>query len=852
MRPEVLAPAGDRRSLRAALAAGADAVYFGLDDGFNARARAKNMALADLPEIVAEIHRAGARGYVTLNTLVFESELSRVEEVITGIAEAGVDALIVQDPAVCLLARQLCPELELHASTQMTISSAEGVRLAQLLGCTRVVVPRELSIKEIADLAATTDVELEVFVHGALCMAWSGQCLSSEAWGGRSANRGQCAQACRMPYDLMVDGEHKPLGSVRYLLSPRDLAGYRALPSLVESGVHTLKIEGRLKGPTYVTTAVQGVSRWLEAIADGTADTADGRKALARDVAKMTLAYSRGFGDGFFGGSDHQTLVPGRFPKSRGYLLGEVVAVSSREVEVRRPVAETPRGEGQVLHPLPALGGEEGVASGPAVAEVEPRPGLGVVFDAGDPEDRSEPGGPVFGVEPVPGGWVLRFGRPGPDLDRVRPGHQVWITSDPADARAAEKLLDAPITGRVPVDLVVSGAAGAPLMVRATAARQAVTVAGAELQEARSGGLDAALLSSKLGAFGGTPFTLGHLDASGLADGLYLPVSRLKALRRELVEALLPRLERGGAREVRPGALASLHRQEITPLPPAPARLIPLVRTPEQLDAVIAAGCTEVELDWMEMVGLGKAVKRARAAGLEVSIATVRVQKPGEEGYDRRIGKLAPDAVLVRHWGALGWFRERPEAERPMLHGDFSLNVTNSLTARHVLGLGLRTFTVAHDLDAIQLRALLAAVPPSRATVTVHHHIPTFHNEHCVYAAHLSEGRDWRTCGRPCDHHRIALRDHQGRSHPVVVDVECRNTVFNAAAQSAASLIPELVDLGVQRLRVEFVWESAEDVRRTLAAYQGLLDGRHDARAAVREVGVHEQFGVTLGTMQVL
>ena len=197
MRPEVLAPAGDRRSLRTALAAGADAVYFGLDDGFNARARAKNLPLADLPDIVAEVHRAGVRAYVTLNTLVFESELAKVAPVIEGIARAGVDALIVQDPAICLLARQICPDLELHASTQMTISSAEGIRLAQLLGCTRVVVPRELSVAQVANLAASTDVELEVFVHGALCMAWSGQCLSSEAWGGRSANRGQCAQARR-------------------------------------------------------------------------------------------------------------------------------------------------------------------------------------------------------------------------------------------------------------------------------------------------------------------------------------------------------------------------------------------------------------------------------------------------------------------------------------------------------------------------------------------------------------------------------------------------------------------------------------------------------------------------------
>ena len=192
--PELLAPAGDAEALRAALAAGADAVYFGLDMGFNARARTANFALETLPATVAQIHAAGARAYLTLNTLIFEPELLAVEVILRAVADAGVDALIVQDPAVALLARALAPTLEVPASTQMTISSPEAAVFAQTLGCTRVVVPRELSVAEIRQFAAGTPLELEVFIHGALCMSWSGQCLTSEAWGGRSANRGQCVQ----------------------------------------------------------------------------------------------------------------------------------------------------------------------------------------------------------------------------------------------------------------------------------------------------------------------------------------------------------------------------------------------------------------------------------------------------------------------------------------------------------------------------------------------------------------------------------------------------------------------------------------------------------------------------------
>ncbi|MBZ0153882.1 MAG: U32 family peptidase, partial [Planctomycetes bacterium] len=316
-KPEVLAPAGGMPALLAALQHGADAVYFGLQDGFNARARAANFDLATLPAVVARIHRAGARAYVTLNTLVFEPELPAMERVLRAIAASGVDAVIVQDPAVCLLARLLCPELELHASTQMTIAEPAAAAFATALGVSRIVVPRELSIAEIERFAAATTAELEVFVHGALCVSWSGQCLTSEAWGGRSANRGQCAQSCRMPYELVVDGELRPLGDVRYLLSPKDLAGARAVPELLRLGVHGLKIEGRQKGPVYVATATGGYRRWVDALTSG-ADAKAAERRLAQDLLSMSLAYTRGFGDGFLGGSDHQTLVEGRFPKHRG------------------------------------------------------------------------------------------------------------------------------------------------------------------------------------------------------------------------------------------------------------------------------------------------------------------------------------------------------------------------------------------------------------------------------------------------------------------------------------------------------------------------------------------------------
>ncbi len=857
-RPEILAPAGDLDSLKAALAAGADAVYFGLDDGFNARARATNLSRSTLPDVVERVHRAGARAYVTLNTLIFEPELEPVAEVIADVARSGVDALIVQDPAVALLARAICDDIELHASTQLTISSAEGVRFATQLGFTRVVVPRELSVSEIAALADATDVELEVFIHGALCMSWSGQCLSSEAWGGRSANRGQCAQACRMPYELVVDGQTAPMSDVRYLLSPRDLAGLRAVPALMQIGVHTLKIEGRLKGPAYVKTAVEGYRRWLDTIEREAAEEPASIARLADDLAAMMVTYSRGFSDGFLAGSDHQTLVDGRFPKHRGALLGVVAEVRGDEVRVvPAPRVERPA-RGEVVSPLPALGGAVDAATGAAATPVHPAAGMGVVFDAGRPEDPNEPGGPVFAARAEGDGWWLRFGRPGPDLGRVSLGDRVWVTGDPALQRDAERALSTEPEGRLGVRLRVWGTAGAALHVEASCRGVHVGVETDVVAEsATAGGLDAGLLIAKLGAFGGTPYRLDGLDTDGLASGLHVPVSALKRARRALVAALEAQLTTG--REVREVPEIARMREALGAKIPATRRewpaphVVALCRTPEQLEAAIEVGVERVELDWMEMVGLGRAFDRAREAGLHVTVATVRVQKPGEEGFDRRIARLAPDGVLVRHWGALMYFAEHPDVRRSIeVHGDFSLNVTNSLTARHVLALGLDTVTAAHDLDRVQLSALLDQTPADRLAVTVHHHIATFHTEHCVYAHTLSEGRDFRTCGRPCEEHRVHLRDHLGFEHPVIVDVGCRNTVFNARAQSAASLVPGLIRRGVRHFRVECVWEDGEETARTLVAWQRLLRGELGPAELVAEVSVHEQFGVTAGTMQVL
>lgn len=823
---EVLAPAGSPEAFAAALGSGADAVYLGLADGFNARARSTAFERAMLPELVRRAHRAGARLHLTLNTLVFEQELEQVSRLLVEVAQAGVDAIIVQDPAVALMAQALCPSLRIHASTQMTISSVEGARFAATLGVQRVVLPRELSLKEIARFTEHCPLEAEVFAHGALCMSWSGQCLTSEAFSDRSANRGQCSQACRMPYDLIVDGERRDLGAVRYLLSPQDLDAHGEIPELIAAGVRSVKIEGRYKNAAYVATTVAALRAACQAPVGPKTSAEVAHKALLTQ-----LTYSRGGSPGFLRGDDHQSLVVGTTPKHRGVPLGRVRVVRGQQVRLEVEAPEVMKG---LL-----------------------RPGMGVVFEVGDPERDEAPGGAIFEVC-WEQDWVwLGFGSPGPNLSRIAPGAVVRLTGDPQLARQTQRLTQTEPEGRIALRIKVRGRESEPLCLAAQgmAAGRLLTAQVASdvcLQEARGRGLAKPLLSDKLGALGGTPFCLHELETTGLGPGLHLAVSELKRLRRALVESLTEQLDLAEHAIVAPQPTVAGLRAKLAegqqPLAAAPY-LVPLCRTQAQLDAVIASGaCAEVELDFMELVGLRVAVEQAREAGLRVTLATVRVQKAGEEGYDKRLRALAPDAVLVRHWGGLMSFADQAMEESSQgleVHGDFSLNVTNSLTGRHLLRLGLQTVTAAHDLDRGQLLDFIANMPRGRVAITVHHHIATFHNSHCVYAHLLSAGADYRTCGRPCEEHRVALRDFAGNEHPVVVDVGCRNTVFNALAQSAAPLVPNLLAQGVQRLRVEFVWESAEEVLRTLRAYQGLLSGELSPKAVLREVAVHERYGLT-------
>ncbi|WP_135552394.1 DUF3656 domain-containing U32 family peptidase [Paenibacillus cymbidii] len=827
---ELLAPAGDWDCMRAAVANGADAVYFGVEK-FNARARAHNFHTDELPDIMSFLHLYGVKGFLTFNILVFEDELEDAKRLIEACIAAGVDAVIVQDLGLVKMIRDISPDFPIHGSTQMTITSPEAVEFTKPFDLELVVLGRENSLKHIRAIGEQAKLPMEVFVHGALCVSYSGQCLTSEMWGGRSANRGECAQACRLPYDLMVDGAQKPMGDVAYLLSPKDLAAIDIMPELIEAGVHSFKIEGRLKSPEYVANVVSKYRAAIDRYFAGK-DAAPSKE----EVRELEQSFSRGFTHGFFEGTNNKKLVEGTYPKSRGVFLGRVKRLLRDGVEC------------ELEAPL--------------------KRGDGIVFDAGDPTKKEE-GGRVYDIRrrgvklegEAPGGLIeIVCGRNDVELSRLHVGDRIWKTNDPhLDKRLRQTFETDKPYRTFPVTVHVEGRAGEPLRSRWTdvAAGNTVEVASElPLAEAEKRPMDEALLAEQFGRLGGTVFALAGLEAA-LEGAVIVPMSELNRMRRraaELLEAARRKPRAYTRREVdayadaaQPASAAGWSAGASEP------RLTVLCRSLPQVHAALEAGVGMIYADFEFIKQFPAAVEAVRAAGAKIALATPRIHMPGETGYFRNIANLQPDAVLVRNTGALYYYMkeraEHPDRRHPELIGDFSLNVANHKTAALFVDAGCSVVTPSYDLNIQQMVDMLRQADTSKLEIVLHQHMPMFHTEHCVYCTFLSKGTDYTNCGRPCEEHRASLQDRIGMSHPVRVDEGCRNTVYNAIEQSGAEYLTTFMELGVASYRIEFLEETPEKVAEVLRLYSQALRGRIGGSDVWRKLKATNQLGVTRGQL---
>ena len=830
--PQLLSPAGDFDCLKAAVANGADAVYFGLST-FNARQRAHNFTLEELPEVMKYLHAHNVQGFLTLNTLIFSDELAECQSIAIACASARVDAIIVQDLGLALLLHTLSPDLVLHGSTQMTLTEPLGINFAQSLGVQRVILARELSIAEIGKITDATDLPVEAFLHGALCVAYSGQCLTSESLGGRSANRGQCAQACRLPYDLVVDGAFKNLDDKAYLLSPKDLAAWDLLPQLLAAKVFCFKIEGRLKSAHYVAAATRVYRLALDqALANQKINIP---KELLTD---LNQSFSRGFAHGFLDGANHKQLVHARFPKSRGIKLGVVIGTTHAGLRVQlEPAAQV-------------------------------KPGDGIVLDEGHPE-QDEQGGRIYEVLPQGKSTVeLRLALGDLQLSAISKGALVWKTDDPASRKRLEQTFSREQVVRPEkISATLRAVLGQPLELTFTDAqnRSATAKADHPAVKAEKHPLSHDHAFKQLARLGDTPFELDKLTLLGATeasqpDPVLAPQSVLNNLRREAAQKLLSQRQ-SPIPLANPDALNTL-RNTSSPCKqgedtgggdPLPTQQIPhlnlLVRTLDQL----RASCSLEEkpsllyADFEDVKKYKEALEIARQANIPLALATLRVIKPHEHGLLKSIADLSPDGVLIRNLAALSYFKTN-HPNLP-LYGDYSLNVANDLTAQLFHSAGLKTVAPSYDLNFHQMIQMFSRFNPAFFEVVAHQNMPMFHMEHCVFCAVLSTGKDFRDCGRPCDKHSVQLQDRMGKPHPLIADIGCRNTVYNADAQSALAYLPQLLTAGIKHFRVELLTQKPHEIAPLLTPYTTALKTGAVPPDSLRNLRVLSQLGVVPGTL---
>ncbi len=848
---ELLSPAGNWDCARAAVAAGADAIYFGLPK-FNARLRADNFSEADLPELMAYLHKHGVKGFIAMNTLIFTNEIEAAEKQLRLVGEAGVDALIIQDLGLAKMAREIIPHVELHASTQMTITSPEGLAfLETLFPMERAVLSRELSISEIQKFNSSvlTDhlalsTPLEVFVHGALCVAYSGQCLTSESLGQRSANRGECAQACRMPYEIIVDGEVQDLGEHRYLLSPQDLAAVDLIPDLIKAGVVSFKIEGRLKTPEYVAAVTRVYRKAIDAHVAGACSPSPSSgisvPTTTEDRYELEMTFSRGLTTGWLAGTNHPYLTHGKFGKKRGPFLGTIIEAQNGWIRLDIPPS-------QQVPPLKA--------------------GDGIVFDAGENRDL-EQGASIWKIENDRIIFHRNFS--GINFDRIRPGVTLYKTADPALESSIRKFWQnaKPKQHKTPLHLIVSGKAGESLVAGAFCSSPSeghsvplsTAASSIHLTEAANKPLTTEVLTAQLSRLGDTPYELASLE-NQIEGDCHLPISALNQLRRDLISNLEQiknqqpvrrSLGEVGSSIVNHQSIVSIDSlyPEITDHSAlGTPKLSVLTRTLDQLEAAISCSPSQIYCDFEDPRRYKDAVEifKSHNSKSQLILATPRIIKSGEVGYLKMIERAGADGLLLRNLAALHHFKDRHDIIKI---GDFSLNAANPLTAKLLKeNAGLDKLTISYDLNISQVLDLLEKTPTDWLELTLHQHMPMFHMEHCVFCTFLSTGTTYKDCGRPCEKHVVHLKDRVGQLHRLQADVGCRNTLFNGRAQTGARFFHQLLTSGLRNFRIELLDESHDAAISTITAYQNLLSEKISHDQLLTQIHATEKLGVTEGTL---
>ncbi len=817
---ELLAPAGSRESLVAAVESGADAVYLA-GNMFGARAYASNFDEDGLREAVSFAHLRGVSVHVTVNTIVDDSELPQLAAYFRFLYEIGADAALIQDLGAAKLARAVAPDLPLHASTQMTVHNLEGVRALQELGFSRVVLSRELSLKDIRYICANCDAEIETFMHGALCVCYSGQCLMSSLIGGRSGNRGRCAQPCRLPYTL-VDASGKDLlgdKAGKYLLSPRDLNTIDLLPELLEAGVASLKIEGRMKRPEYVATVVRTYRNALDRCLSGNGYTVPEEER--RDLEQI---FNRDFTTAYLKSRPGKHMMSDRRPNNRGLFIGRVTAYEKERglVSVKLSGSLSP---GDEVDFWVKVGGRV----------------TATVQKLLDGRGQEIPKGMA--------GDEVTFAIP----SAVRVQDRAFKVYDAALMEKAKRVFSSgtPVR-RIGVSVHVTAAEGKPLIIHMEDEDGHAVDAATDFicEKARNRPISEEFIRKQLDRLGTSIFSLKDLTAD-IRGTLMVPMSEINEARRKAVMQLeqkrlsaydrppLPRNTGFPARGEQRGRRAGNTELVVS------VDSVSKVRCALQggADAILFGGESYAH-EFLSVRQYQEAWRAVRDAGKKIFFNTPRIVLRGnEKGLIQlldAVRSFAPDEIYVHHIGTFSLVKRLTELP---VHADVSLVSYNSLTLDFLREYGAVGATLSPELTWQQVEHLAAGrLLPLECIV--HGRLELMVSEYCVTGSFLGNAGDG-SCSQPCRRNRYYLRDRKGILFPLVMDQFCRMHVLNGMNLSMLPHAGKFKAAGIQRIRIEGKFGTEDELSGWTRAYRRALSFNEEQM----EMHVEELHGIEGGNI---
>jgi putative protease len=823
-RPEIVAPAGNEESFWAAIVGGADAVYLGLKD-FNARRRADNFDLKDLPDIIREAHLRNVKVYVTLNILLKNSELFQALETAAKVLEAGADALILQDLGFARMLRKTFPDARLHASTQINAHNSATVAALQNLGFKRVVLARELEITEIKNIIKKTGVEAEVFVHGALCYCYSGQCLLSSLVGRRSGNRGLCAQPCRLPYVLVAfkDGRKIPLKvPYDYLLSTKDLLGIYHLHYLIEAGVKALKIEGRLKSPEYVSLTTQVYSRELRRALE----LKSSYEPLKESVELLEEAFSRGFSPAYLIGQRSNEMMSYNRPNNRGGFIGRVSYVDEIQgrvgIALRRDISI-----GDVLEFWTSKKGR-------VTQKIKE-----LFSDSGS-------------VETVQAGQRAHVGVE-KDRHLIKPGDRVYRVINSRLLKTITRELREATVGSILLEFHVEIVEDGTARVEARAGdKQIVFTEKIKMEKAEKTGTTPEIVKNQLAKLGGTPYVAAAITVK-MPKGYHVKIKELNSLRRKAVEMLNKLRLEEWQKEVKPAVdfdfwlkklSVNSKRQKLTPIFAVKIRDYEFFKLAlkERPDVIF------VRYPFFRNSGLHRKEDLDRliaaALGQDIAFGLAFPQVMKEKEVEDALELLEDYREVVSYVLAdnLG-FAVEVAKRRFNVWTDYHLNIFNSLTAKVYSDLGARFSLLSVELNLNEIKNILRT-SSFNAGILLAGDIELMVAEHCpltalAQAENLSEikkedvppcvllAKEKQLYPRFCELARYYLRDKANYEFPVRSDVSCRGYLYNSRFLCAIDYLAELYEAGVGLFVVDLAGSrllETQDVEKILSFVRQSVD----------------------------